>query len=195
MLIDFKYALRMLLKAPGFTIIAVITLAIGIGANTAIFSVVNAVLLKPLPYPAPDQLVAVGAQDTRERSTDLNSLSFPDFADFRSQAKSFQSLAVHRNTNLALTGRGAAQSLRAQEVSGEFFDVLGVKPMLGHGFTRAEEVADEPTGNLHSGEGEEIMELFRKLNNDGMTIVQVTHSEKNASYGKRIVQLRDGWIV
>ena len=56
-------------------------------------------------------------------------------------------------------------------------------------------LADEPTGNLHSSQGEEIMELFRKLNEEGMTIVQVTHSEKNASYGKRIVQLRDGWIV
>ena len=56
-------------------------------------------------------------------------------------------------------------------------------------------LADEPTGNLHSSQGEEIMELFRKLNEEGMTIVQVTHSEKNASYGKRIVQLRDGWVV
>src|SRR5260370_8870429 len=56
-------------------------------------------------------------------------------------------------------------------------------------------LADEPTGNLHSGQGEEIMELFRKLNDEGMTIIQVTHSEKNASYGKRIIQLRDGWGV
>jgi putative ABC transport system ATP-binding protein len=56
-------------------------------------------------------------------------------------------------------------------------------------------LADEPTGNLHSSQGEEIMELFRKLNDDGMTIIQVTHSEKNASHGKRIVQLRDGWVV
>jgi len=56
-------------------------------------------------------------------------------------------------------------------------------------------LADEPTGNLHSSQGEEIMELFRKLNDEGMTIVQVTHSEKNAAYGKRIIQLRDGWVV
>ncbi len=56
-------------------------------------------------------------------------------------------------------------------------------------------LADEPTGNLHSSQGEEIMELFRKLNDEGMTIVQVTHSERNAAYGKRIIQLRDGWVV
>jgi putative ABC transport system permease protein len=138
---DLKFALRMLAKAPGFAATAILTLAIGIGANTAIFSVVNAVLLKPLPYPNPDQLVAIGSQDTRERPTDLKSLSVPDFRDFREQARSFQALAVHRNTNLALTGMGEAQSLRGEQVSGEFFDVIGVKPMLGRGFTRPEETA------------------------------------------------------
>jgi putative ABC transport system permease protein len=141
MIADLKFALRMLAKAPGFAATAILTLAIGIGANTAIFSVVNAVLLKPLPYPNPDRLVAIGSQDTRELSADLKSLSFPDFRDFRDQAKSFQAMAVHRNTSLVLTGMGTAQSLRGQEVAGEFFDVLGVKPMLGRGFTRAEEVA------------------------------------------------------
>jgi putative ABC transport system permease protein len=141
MIADLKFALRMLAKAPGFAATAILTLAIGIGANTAIFSVVNAVLLKPLPFPNPDQLVAIGSQDTRERSIDLKSISFPDFADFRARAKSFQAIAIHRGATLALTGVGTAQSLRGQKVSGEFFDVLGIKPMLGRGFSRAEESA------------------------------------------------------
>lgn len=138
---DLRYAFRQFFKDPRFTLAAMLALALGIGANTAIFSVVNAVLLKPLPFPQAEQLVAVGSQDTRERSADLKSVSFPDFRDFRSQTRSFASLAVHRSANLALTGMGDAQSLRGQEVSGEFFDVLGVKPALGRGFSSAEEVA------------------------------------------------------
>src|SRR5438045_4743513 len=122
MINDLKFALRQLAKAPGFAATAILTLAIGIGANTAIFSVVNAVLLKPLPWPNPGQLVAIGSQDTRERSVDLKSISFPDFRDFRDQVRSFRALAVLRNINLALTGMGQTQSLRGQEESGEFFD-------------------------------------------------------------------------
>src|SRR3954447_21369345 len=137
---DLRYAIRMLAKRPVFTIIAVVTLALGIGANTAIFSVVNAVLLKPLPFPNAEQLVAVGSLNSTETSKGLKSLSFPDFRDFRDNAKSFKSLAVHRPSRLALTGRGEAQSLQGREVSGDFFDVLGVKPMLGHAFNRGDEM-------------------------------------------------------
>src|SRR5204862_3783750 len=87
MLNDIRYGLRQLWKHPAFTIVAVLTLALGIGANTAIFSVVNAVLLKPLPFPAPEQLIALGMIDTRQKATqtELNSLSYPDFFDFRDQ--------------------------------------------------------------------------------------------------------------
>ena len=98
MLNDIRYGLRQLSKHPGFTIIAVLTLALGIGANTAIFSVVNAVLLKPLPFPAPEELVAVGMTDTRQKATqtDLGSLSYPDFFDFREQNRTLASIAVYR---------------------------------------------------------------------------------------------------
>ncbi len=143
MLTDLRFALRQLWKNPGFTAVAVLALALGIGANTAIFSVVNAVLLKPLPFPAPDELVGVGAIDTREsaNSTDLNSLSYPDFFDFRDQNKSFAYLATYRDRGFALVDEREAKSVRGQTVSAEFLDVLGVKPVLGRNFAREDEKA------------------------------------------------------
>jgi len=141
MLTDIRYGLRQLIQHPGFTIIAILTLALGIGANTAIFSVVNAVLLKPLPFPAPNELVAVGGVDLTETASPpkLQSMCYPDFFDFRDQNKSFENIAVYRDRTLALVDEQGAQSVRGQRVSGEFFDVLGIKPMLGRGFARADE--------------------------------------------------------
>src|ERR1051325_1926995 len=94
---DRLYGLRQLIKHPGFTLVAVLTLGIGIGANTAIFSVVNAVLLKPLPFPASEQLVAFGGVDLTETgpTPNLSSLCYPDFFDFRNQNRSFSSMAVY----------------------------------------------------------------------------------------------------
>jgi putative ABC transport system permease protein len=140
MLNDIRYGLRQLWKHPAFTIVAVLTLALGIGANTAIFSVVNAVLLKPLPFPAPDQLIAVGMTDTRQKGqTELNSLSYPDFFDFRDQNRTFASSAVYRDRSFALTSEEGATSLRGVKVSAEFFDVLGIKPKIGRAFARDDE--------------------------------------------------------
>jgi putative ABC transport system permease protein len=141
MLTDIRYGLRQLIKHPGFTLIAVITLAIGIGANTAIFSVVNAVLLKPLPFPAPDELVAIGGIDLTETASPpkLSSMCYPDFFDFRDQNRSFTGMAAYRFLNLALVDEHEAQSFVGEKVSGEFFDVLGVKPIMGRGFARADE--------------------------------------------------------
>jgi putative ABC transport system permease protein len=142
MLNDIRYGLRQLIKHPAFTIIAILTLALGIGANTAIFSVVNAILLKPLPFPEPDQLIAVGMTDLRAKDqTVLNSLSYPDFFDFRDQNRTLTSIAVYRDRSFALSAEEGATSLRGQKVSGEFFDVLGIKPQIGRAFTRADEQA------------------------------------------------------
>lgn len=139
---ELRLAFRQLLKSPSFTLVAVLALAIGSGANTAIFSVVNAVLLEPLPFPAGERLVALGGADTSEsRAGDFRSISLPDFFDLRAQNKSFENVAVHRGVSLALGGAVDAQSLRAQRVSAEFFDTLGVAPQLGRGFRRDEEAA------------------------------------------------------
>src|SRR6478672_9396573 len=137
MLNDIRYGIRQLIKHPAFTIIAILTLALGIGANTAIFSVVNAILLKPLPFPGADQLIAVGMTDTRQKGeTNLNSLSYPDFFDFRDQNLTLASSAVYRDRAFALSSEEGATSLRGLKVSAEFFDVLGIKPALGRAFTR-----------------------------------------------------------
>ncbi len=139
---DLRFALRQLFKEPRFTAVAVLALAIGIGANTAIFSVVNAVLLKPLPFSQPQQLVAWGSTENRSPGeTGFGSVSYPDFFDFRAQSKSFADLAVYRLGSLALVGEGPAESLRTEKVSSEFFDVLGVHPLLGRPFRRDEEKA------------------------------------------------------
>ena len=141
MMTDIRYGLRQLIQHPGFTIIAILTLALGIGANTAIFSVVNAVLLKPLPFPASNELVAVGGIDLNETASPprLDSMCYPDFFDFRDQNESFANMAVYRDRPIALVDEAGAQSVRGKKVSGEFFDVLGIKPVLGRGFIRADE--------------------------------------------------------
>src|ERR1043166_876723 len=150
MINDIRYGLRQLFQHPAFTLVAVLTLAIGIGANTAIFSVVNAVLLKPLPFPEPEQLIAVGMTDTRQKGTqtELGSLSFPDFFDFRDQNRTLSALAIYRDPLLALADAEGAQSIHAVKCSAEFFDVLGVQPLMGRGFSRADEQAGGGPGGL-----------------------------------------------
>jgi putative ABC transport system permease protein len=141
MMTDIRYGLRQLIQHPAFSIIAILTLALGIGANTAIFSVVNAVLLKPLPFPAPEQLVAVGGVELNEAASPprLGSMCYPDFFDFREQNRSFENIAVYRSRELTLVDSSDAHSFRGQKVSAEFFDVLGIKPSAGRGFVRADE--------------------------------------------------------
>ncbi|PYI78147.1 MAG: ABC transporter permease [Verrucomicrobia bacterium] len=144
MLNDIRYGLRQMVRNPGFTFVAIITLALGIGANTAIFSVVNAILLKPLPFPQPEQLVALGAKDTREKARDeLNSLSYPDFFDFRDQNHTLAGTAIYRERAFASTQNGETISAHGVKCSAEFFDVLGIKPAIGTNFNRRDE---QPSG-------------------------------------------------
>jgi putative ABC transport system permease protein len=139
----------MLAKKPGFTLVAVFTLALGIGANTAIFSIVNALLLKPLRFPAPHRLVAFGMINTRNKEqTTLGSLSYPDFFDFRDQNHTLPSAAIFHDRAFALTGEQGAISLRGVKSSAEFFDVLGVKPVIGRTFSRDDERAGGGSGGF-----------------------------------------------
>jgi len=137
---DLRYGLRMLARNPGFAAAAVLTLALGIGANTAVFSVVNAVLLKPLPYVEPDRLVRVESMWTRD-TPGPNFLSFPDFFDFRSRNHVFEHLVTGHDTKLALAGAGTPVQLDAEMVTWDLFPALGIQPELGRGFLQSEEAA------------------------------------------------------
>ena len=131
---DLRYAARMLLKSPAFTFIAVVALALGIGANTAIFSVVNAVLLRPLPYKAPAELVWLWGTNP-QNDIKQETASYPDFNDWRQQAQSFSSMAAFSKGAPILGGtHGEPERLGAGVAVGDFFSVLGVEPALGRKF-------------------------------------------------------------
>jgi predicted permease len=135
---DVRFGLRMLRKSPGFTAIAVLTLALGIGANTVIFSVVNAVLLRPLPFSQSDQLVSVAFFDTIRKAPD-EYLSIPNFCDWRSQNRVFRGMTAFYEDTYTLTGADEATHLNAAVVSADFFSTLGIAPQLGRGFLPTEE--------------------------------------------------------
>jgi putative ABC transport system permease protein len=139
MIQDLRYGVRMLVKTPGFTIIAVVTLALGIGANTAIFSVVNAVLLRPLPYPEPQQLVML---EEMERDGTSGLTTFATFSDWRERSKSFGSMSLVRYWEVTLTGDSEPELLPGMRVSANFFTTLGVKPALGREFLETEDHPD-----------------------------------------------------
>ena len=130
----------MLWQRPAYSAIAVLTLALGIGANTAIFSVVNTVLLKPLPFDEPERVMALGQQTAQNRAA-LSQFSFRNFADLREQSRSFDRLAAYYNTNLTLTGDREAQLLRGTVVTADLFSLLGVSPALGRTFLPEEDAA------------------------------------------------------
>jgi putative ABC transport system permease protein len=131
---DIKYGIRMLFKNPGFTIVAFLTLALGIGANTAIFSILNSILFQPLPFKTPDQLVMVLSSNTRHLRKGI-SASYPDFLDWQKQNTVFSQMSVSRVKSYTLTGVGDPERIEGGRVSGNFFDLLGIKPELGRSFT------------------------------------------------------------
>jgi putative ABC transport system permease protein len=135
---DVRYGLRMLAKSPGFTAIAVITLAVGIGANAAIFSVVDAVLLKPLPFSEPNRLVAVSGRDLRNGEKG-RALSYPDFADLRAQTRTLDSVAAYDQDTFTLTGNGEPQQIQAGVISADLLTVLRATPMIGRSFVSGDD--------------------------------------------------------
>ena len=135
---DIRYALRMLALAPGFTAIAILTLALGIGANTALFSVVNGVLLNPLPYPQPERLVALYSRTSTFAQA---SISYPNFLDWQRNNRSLAAIAAYRSDDFNLTGAGEPERVRAEMVSADFFSILGVTPLIGRDFTARDDHA------------------------------------------------------
>jgi putative ABC transport system permease protein len=129
---DLRYGLRILVRSPGFTTVAVLTLAIGIGANSAIFSVVNTTLLRPLPYHEPERLVGLWEESPQLKEM---SVSWPNYLDWKEQSRAFERLAATRAANATLTGEGAAERMDVREVTAEFLATLGCRPALGRDFS------------------------------------------------------------
>jgi predicted permease len=134
---DFSQALRQMRKSPGFTAVVVITLALGIGANATVFSVVDAVLLRPLPYAQPERLVE--AESAYDKNPDTSNLSYPDFLDWRAQNQSFEHLVSYHDNSYTLTGVARATHVDAEIVGWDLLPMLGVNPEIGRGFTKDEE--------------------------------------------------------
>jgi putative ABC transport system permease protein len=136
---DFRYALRQLRKSPGFTAVAVITLALGIGANTAVFSVIDAVMLRPLPYYHPERLIEAQSINTHNPAT--SDICYPDFFDWRAQNHTLEHLVSYHDQTFTLTGLERPIQLDAEIVSWDLLPALGVRPELGRGFTPDDEKA------------------------------------------------------
>jgi putative ABC transport system permease protein len=175
---DIRYGFRMLWKSPGFTLVTVLALALGIGANTAIFSVVNTVLLRPLPYPNGERIVFIGewSQQVPEMS-----VSYPNYQDWHAQQQTMEQLAAYRSANYVLTGVGEPERLDGRQVSARFFNVLGVTPTLGRNFSPDE---DKPGANpvalisygfwqRRLGGDPSIINKPLQLNNESFTVIGV----------------------
>lgn len=185
---DLRYGIRMLLKSPGFTVVAILTLALGIGANTALFSVVNGVLLKPLPYPHPEQLVWLAES---KPNFDTGSISFPNFRDWEKDNRTFTDMAISRGYSFNLTGLGETEQLNARFITSDFFNVLGVKPLIGRAFAPREDdigappivMISEAVWRRKFSASQEA--LGKNLNLDGMgyTIVGVVPTSFDPSFG------------
>jgi len=181
---DLRFGVRMLLKHPGFTFIAILTLALGIGANTAIFSIVDAALLRPFPYQAPERLVILG------EFVSGGSVSYPNFADWRAQNTVFEAISAARgNESFNLTGAGEPERLQGRLVSAEFLSTLGIKPLVGRDFLPEEDRLGATPAVMLSYEfwqrrfaaDPSIIGQQLTLNNQSYTVVGVT--PENFQYG------------
>ena len=183
---DVRFGVRVLAKSPGFAVIAILTLALGIGANTALFSIVNGVLLNPLPYPQPDRLVTLHESKPNFES---GSISFPNFLDWQRENHSFQQMAISRPNGFTLTGQGESEQISAEFISADFFSVLGVQPTLGRMFLPGEDRIGAPPIVLISaglwkrkfGSAPDILGKSIALNGKSFTIVGVVPANFNLS--------------
>jgi putative ABC transport system permease protein len=141
---DLLYAFRQLRKSPGASAITVLILALGIGANTAIFSAVDGVLLRPLPYAHPERIVHLGKRLAAPRETDKTRFSVPELGDYRQQNRAFDTLAEYHSMAFTLLGEGEPDRVQTGVVSADFFTVLGVRPALGRGFRADDEAPGAP---------------------------------------------------
>jgi predicted permease len=146
---DLRYGARVLVKSPGFSLIAILTLALGIGANTAIFSVVNGVLLNPLPFHDPNQLVSLFQEIPNFKN---GSISYPNFTDWRRMNTTFAGMAAYRSAGFNLSGNGEPERLHGEMISAGFFEILGVNPIMGRTFAADEDrLGANPTVMITEG--------------------------------------------
>src|SRR5262245_46962420 len=158
---DFRHALRVLAKRPAFTLIAVLTLAVGIGANTAIFSVVNGVLLRPLPYPEPDRLVRLFEQTSKNAR---GSVSYPNFRDWHDRLTSFTGIAAYQGGTTTVLGGVEPVFADVYAVTKDFFGVMGVSPAIGRTFAAEEtELGGTPAVVVSRGFWERALQSNRDL--------------------------------
>src|SRR4030095_12322742 len=190
---DIRYAVRSLLKRPGFTAIALVTLALGIGANSAIFSTVNALLINPLPFPHLDRIVAVWDKNP-SRGVERNEVSMADYLDWKAQSQSFEQLALERWWSMNLTAGDTPERVQGQLVTANFFDVVGVKPFKGRAFLEEENqpgkdgvaIITHSLGERRFGSDPNILNKTVMTNGVARTVVGVLPPEFSYPKGSQI---------
>ena len=146
---DLRFALRSYRRVPGFTAVALLTLALGIGTTTAAFSIIDGVLIRPLPYPESGRIVALTGRDSLGR--EIQTVSVPNYYDWREQSRSFSGMALYSTARRAVTGAGDAAHVETANVSGDFFGILRVQPVLGRALTPDDAINDEPVAVVSHG--------------------------------------------
>lgn len=170
---DVRYGIRSLRSHPGFTAIAVLTLALGVGANTALFSVVNSILLNPLPYPEPDQIVTFHQS---KPNFETGAMPYPNFLDVQKENRTFSAMAISRGYSFTLIGAGDAERVSARWIAADFFGVLGVKPAIGRTFvTNDDQKGAAPVALISAG-------LWNRKFNSATEVIQKSITLDDRSY-------------
>ena len=193
MLEDLRYAIRLLLRSPGFAVSAILAVALGIGANTAIFSAVQAVLVSPLPYAEPDRLAMVW-EDASFASFPRNTPAPANWADWRKMNTVFAEIAATRGRSYSLTGEGAPERLIGRSTTASFWNVMGAAPLLGRVYTEAEENANASVAVLSYGLwqrrfGGERGVLGRKFLLDGQPFTVLAVMPRGFTFPSRQVEI------